>query len=92
MFVLYDSDGVEIHRSESFLTISSKDSKLLKINFNELIDSLDIDKNKVKSAHLISNFENKIPSRLKFGLNVGLNNIKSKIPCNICFNSKVGIH
>ena len=88
--VLYDFDGVEIHRSESFLTISSKDSKLLKINFNELIDNLDIDKNKVKSAHLISNFKNKIPSRLKFGLNVGLNNIKSKIPCNICFNSRVG--
>ena len=88
--VLYDSDGVEIHKSESFLTISSKDSKLLKINFNELIDNLNIDKNKVKSAHLISNFENKIPSRLKFGLNVGLNNLKSKIPCNICINAKVG--
>jgi hypothetical protein len=88
--ILYDSDGIEIHRFESFLIINSKDSKLVKINFNELIKNLDIDKNKVKSAHLISNFKNRIPSRLKFGLNVGLDNIKSKIPCNICFNSRVG--
>lgn len=87
---LHDSKGTQIHRLESFLTISSKDSKLLKINFNELIKNLDIDKSKVKTAHLISDFKNKIPSRLKFGLNVGQENMKSKIPCNICFNSKLG--
>ena len=62
----------------------------MKINFKELIQNLNIDKSLVKSAHIISEFKNKIPSRLKFGLNVGLENSSSKIPCNICFNSKVG--
>ena len=87
---LHNSEGKQIHYLKSFLTIRSKDSKLLKINFNELIKNLNIDKHKIKSAHLISEFENKIPSRLKFGLNVGQENMKSKIPCNICFNSKNG--
>ena len=89
---LHDSDGKQVYLLESFLSISSNDSKLFKINFNEIIKNLDIDKHKVKTAHLISNFKNKIPSRLKFGLNIGQENMKSKIPCNICFNSKTGIH
>jgi len=87
---LHDSEGAELHRLESFLKISSKDSKLLKINFNKIIENLDIDQSKVRTAHLISDFKNKIPSRLKFGLNVGIEHSKSKIPCNICFNSRVG--
>jgi hypothetical protein len=87
---LHDSDGKQVYLLESFLSISSNDSKLFKINFNEIIQNLDIDKHKVKTAHLISNFKNKIPSRLKFGLNIGQENMKSKIPCNICFNSKTG--
>lgn len=87
---LHDSTGTELQKIDSFLQVSSKDSKLLKVDFKKLIESLGIDKDKVRSAHLISDFKNKIPARLKFGLNVGVKNSKSNLPCNICFNSKVG--
>ena len=87
---LYDSKGNEVYRNESFLTVNTRDSKLQKIDFKELIKTLKIDESKVSSAHIISKFRGKIPSRQKFGLNVGLKNSKSKIPCNICFNSKLG--
>jgi len=87
---LHNSEGKQIHYLKSYLRINSNDSKLFKIDFNHLIENLKINNHEIKSAHIISEFENKIPSRLKFGLNVGQVNMKSKIPCNICFNSKLG--
>ena len=88
---LYDIQGKLIHTLNDFMLIKSAESKLLKINFNKLIDDLNIDKNLVSSAHVITKFlDSKIPSRIKFGLNVGTKNLKSKLPCNICFNTKVG--
>ena len=47
--------------------------------------------NEIYCSNITCNFENnKIPSRIKFGLDVGMRNLKSKLPCNICFNSKMG--
>lgn len=85
---LYDKQGKKLYEFPSFLKIDSKDSKLIKISFKELIEKHKIDVSAVKTAHIISNFKDIVPARLKFGLNVGTQN--SKIPCNICFNSKVG--
>ncbi len=87
---LHDKQGKQIHQFPSFLKIDSKDSKLIKINFKELIEKHGIDALQVKTAHIISDFKDKIPARLKFGLNVGTLNSKSKLPCNICFNAKMG--
>ena len=87
---LHDSNGKELHKLTSFLHVYSTDSKLMKIDFKEIISNLKLDVSSVKSAHLISEFKDKIPSRQKFGLNVGLKNCVSNLPCNICFNSKVG--
>lgn len=87
---LHDNSGKIIHRFESFLKIDSNDSKLIKVNFKELIKKHNISATNVKTAHIKSDFKDKIPARLKFGLNVGVQNSKSKLPCNICFNAKVG--
>lgn len=87
---LHDRSGNVIHRLESFLRIDSNDAKLIKINFKELVKKYNINAAEVKTAHIISDFKDKIPARLKFGLNVGIQNSKSKLPCNICFNAKVG--
>lgn len=87
---LYDEFGKIINRFQSFLKIDSNDAKLIKVNFRELIKKYNINVTKVKTAHIISDFKDKIPARLKFGLDVGTQNSKSKLPCNICFNAKVG--
>ncbi len=87
----YDKSGKKIHELKDFMAIKSEESKLIKINFNKLISSLNLDNYLISSAHIITKFSgSKIPSRIKFGLNVGIEHLKSKLPCNICFNSKVG--
>jgi len=88
---LYDKIGNKIRRLDNFMVIKSKESKLIKIDFKKIIDDLNLDKNLVSSAHIITKFSSsKIPSRIKFGLNIGIEKSKSKLPCNICFNSKMG--
>jgi hypothetical protein len=89
--VLYDKVGEKVHTLNDFMKIKSEESKLFKINFKKITDDLNLDKNLISSAHIITKFSNsKIPSRIKFGLNVGIEKSKSKLPCNICFNTKIG--
>jgi len=89
--VLYDENGEKIHTLDDFMLVKSDDSKLIKINFKKITDDLNIEKNLISSAHVITKFLNSnIPSRIKFGLNVGIEKSKSKLPCNICFNTKIG--
>jgi len=88
---LYDKNGNKIHRFNDLMIIKSRDSKLVKIHFNKLVDDLNLDKTLISSAHIITKFlGSRIPSRIKFGLNVGVKQSKSKLPCNVCFNSKIG--
>ena len=88
---LYDKAGVKIHGLNDFIEIKSNESKLIKINFKKIIGELNLEKDLISSAHIITKFSNsKIPSRIKFGLNVGIEKSKSKLPCNICFNTKIG--
>ena len=87
---LHDKNGKKFVENSNFLKIDTSEKKLTKINLNEIIPSA-IDPNDVLSAHVIANFENnKIPSRIKFGLNVGNHKSNFKLPCNICFNMRMG--
>lgn len=89
--IIYDKNGNVLHNIENYTAVNSQDSKLIKINFNKIIDELKINPDLSSSAHIITNFNSKkIPTRIKFGLDVGISNLKSKLPCNICFNTKVG--
>ncbi len=88
---LYDRQGCLLLDLPNFMRINSHDSKLLKINFNELITKNNIDAKNAATAYIITNFQDrKIPTRIKFGLNIGKKESKSKLSCNICFNSNVG--
>jgi len=88
---LFDDLGNKIHKIDNYMEIKSEDSKLIKIQFKKMIHDLNLDFDHVLSAHIITNFSNsKIPSRIKFGLNIGNEDSKSKLPCNICFNTKLG--
>ena len=86
----HDEQGKQLHQLNSFLEVDSKNSKLIRINFNDLIKEHKLEFGKIKSAHVISDFRDRIPARLKFGLNVGVFGSKARFPCNICFNAKVG--
>ncbi len=88
---LHDNDGNLLRSITNYMKIDSSKSKLIKINFNQLLNEFKLSSEKISSAHIITNSEDrKIPTRMKFGLNIGIKNQKSHIPCNICFNSKLG--
>jgi len=88
---LYDKQGILLHDFSNVENIDSTDSKLLKINFNDLVRDLTLDKSNIHTAHIIANSkESKIPSRIKCGLNVGIIGKESKLPSNICFNLHPG--
>ncbi|MCV0411931.1 hypothetical protein [Nitrosarchaeum sp.] len=89
--IIYDKNGNELHNFDHFMSFNSKESKLVKINFNKLLTESYIAHNSAVSAHIITKFSSqKIPTRIKFGLDVGISKARSKLPCNICFNAKVG--
>ena len=88
---LHDNLGNILQSIPHYVQLDSSKSKLLQINFKQLVNTYNLSSEKVYSAHIITNSENKkIPTRIKFGLNVGTENQKSHIPCNICFNTKLG--
>jgi hypothetical protein len=87
---IHDENGSKIFSNENFLEIKNNENKLLKINFNEIISNLNISNSNL-AAHVITNSkDNKIPARIKFGLDVGISGQSSKLPCNICFNTRMG--
>ena len=87
---IHDEKGSKIFSNKNFLEIKNNENKLLKINFNEIISNLNISNSNL-AAHVITNSKNiKIPARIKFGLDVGISGQSSKLPCNICFNTRMG--
>ena len=87
---IYDKNGNKVFEKDNFLEIKYENAKLLKIDFNEILKEKNLNDN-YYSAHIITIFkENKIPTRIKFGLDVGIEGKESKLPCNICFNTKMG--
>jgi len=88
---IHDKNGTKIIENSNFLEIKNGDNKLLKINLSEITSDLDPSQIGNLAAHIITDFKNnKIPSRIKFGLDVGINGLDSKLPCNICFNTRMG--
>ena len=87
---IHDEFGSKIFSDENFLEIKNNENKLLKINFNKIVSKLNLSNSNL-AAHIITNSKNiKIPARIKFGLDVGISGQTSKLPCNICFNTRMG--
>ena len=88
---IFDEDGSKILSDINFLEINHNQSNLLKINLNEILSKLDVPKTRNLAANIITHFKNnKIPSRIKFGLDIVIDGLDSKLPCNICFNTRMG--
>jgi hypothetical protein len=89
---IHDKNGKKIFENDDLLEVNTNEQKLVKIELNNLLSSIDTStKDDDLAAHIIANFHNnKIPSRIKFGLDVGIKGLDSKLPCNICFNMRMG--
>lgn len=59
-------------------------NKLTRVTFDSLHDMIRHD---ARAAQITTSSQDPLPSRIKYGLNVGINSKKYSLPCNICFNS-----
>lgn len=91
-YVFYDANGQLLKKAETSTEIKSMDNTYLQIDFGSIVAKENIDVSKVKSVNLICNWTNKekIPTRVKFGLNVGKLNSLALLPSNICFAPTLG--
>jgi hypothetical protein len=87
----FDQSGKVIETVENFKLISEDFSEFIELDFGDLIDQLDLSRTEIKGAKLIKEWrdQSKIPTRLKYGLNVGKLNKEFNLPTNICFGSQI---
>jgi len=87
----FDEKGKIVHTIENFLQIANDHNEFVEVNFNELVEAEGLNKSEIKGVMLIKHCaeKNRIPSRLKYGLNVGRKGRAFDLPTNICFASSV---
>ena len=86
----YDFEGKLLSEAKNQIKVNKDESSFISIDIKECAERIGIDKSKVKGVRATKEWTNKtkIPSRLKFGLNIGKENLKYDLPTNICFNSE----
>ena len=87
---LFNELGKCIKSFRSLLNINSKIKKPVYLNIKDILKKKGINTNQDKNylVKLMIDGKGKVPTRLKFGLNIGLKK-KYDIPTNICFNAHV---
>lgn len=85
----FNMDGNEVGYLRDFLFVHENDQKFRTLDISKVINDHNLFINAPNSVHIECNWEDKqkIPTRLKFGLNVGYENA---ISCNICFAPQLG--
>ncbi|MEQ1732913.1 MAG: hypothetical protein ABL940_04535 [Bacteroidia bacterium] len=91
-YSFYDADGNLLKTLTNYTLIKSSDDKYEQIDFKTIALAEGIDSTVATTVNLICNWndKSKIPTRIKFGLNVGVENNLEKLPCNICFAPQLG--
>lgn len=87
----FDQSGRIIKTLENFKSIAEEFSEFIEVDFGELVDQLGLPNTEIKGAKLIKKWKDlsRIPTRLKYGLNLGKLNTKFDLPTNICFGSQI---
>ena len=86
-FEFYDEDGIKIGKSIFTDFIADSRKSVNYINCQKLLEDITTDK-KLHLCKVIFDGNGKVPTRMKFGLNIGMNT-GATLPSNICFNAKV---
>jgi len=87
----YDFEGKLLSESKNQIKVNENESSFISIDIKECAERIGLDKSKVKGVRVSKEWANKtkIPTRLKFGLNIGKENLIYDLPTNICFNSQI---
>jgi len=91
---VFDQSGKEIGKIKNFLKVNENFNFIKHLNINHIIESnkINLKKNRNYFCRIYTTYENKILTRLKFGLNIGkIKECKDSFESNICFNAQVPI-
>jgi hypothetical protein len=88
----YSLDGKLLKEISNYTELKSEESGYSQIDFGQVVKTSGLSAEKVGSVNIICNWKDKsrIPTRVKFGLNVGKENNYDTLPCNICFAPSLG--
>ena len=84
----FDRDGNLIKKLNHWKKFDIQDNKFFTIDIKTIVNAelIDAEREKVKGLMIVNNWNNKgIPTRIKYGLNIGLQGTKYDLPTNICF-------
>ena len=85
---IYNPNGNCIERVENIIIIKKKLIFPIYLNIKNYLNKKILNNENFLFAKILINGKGKLPSRLKFGLNIGKPN-KYDVPSNICFNAQV---
>ena len=87
---IFDNNGLKIKKIKSVLKIIKKIENPIYLNIKEILKIKKVKLNFKKNylIKIIVDGQGKVPTRLKFGLNLGFKN-EYDVPSNICFNAHV---
>ncbi|MDB5242439.1 MAG: hypothetical protein JWP57_3064, partial [Spirosoma sp.] len=91
-FRFFDTDGLLLGEAMDAYAFRSADSQYIQIDLGSLAKKSGVSTEAAKTAQLIAHWTDstRIPTRLKFGLNVGQHGRASALPSNVCFAPQVG--
>lgn len=87
---IFTNKGLKIKKIKSILKVIKKIEHPIYLNVKKILNqkNIKLDFKKNYLIKIIVNGNGKVPTRLKFGLNLGFKN-KYDVPSNICFNAHV---
>jgi hypothetical protein len=85
----YDEEGNILLELKNYLEIHENQIDYITLDVQECIKDAQVDKSKIAGLLIYKDWQDKtkIPTRLKYGLNIGRKNLEYDMPTNICFNS-----
>ena len=87
----FDQNGNEKGELRDYIIVKDNVSNYVTIDIINCIDLLELDRVIIKGVQIYKVWEekSKIPTRLKYGLNIGQRGKRHDLPTNICFNSAI---
>lgn len=91
-FDFYNKNGELVNQLINYKHITSAAHRHEVIDIEDILINNNIDIDEIAAANIICNWKDKskIPTRVKFGLNVGMTGKQVNLPCNICFAPNLG--
>lgn len=91
-FDFFDADGNLLKSAPNYQRIRSEDNRCQQFDLGAIVEALGLDPATPKLVNVHGNWDDKsrIPTRLKFALNVGYGDRLAELPSNVCFSPPLG--